>query len=101
MKYRKHTNTKQHSQILDLESDKMERLTIHGINENYPIWKKIVELDYNLLGLADDVFVSPVRYYFSSNGFGLILSRDVIIVSGADKNKDKKEILRLEKQIKK
>ena len=78
----------------------MERLTIHSINENYSLWKKIIELDYDLLGLADDVFVSPVRYYFSPSGFGLILSGDVMIISGKDKEKLRIEASRLAKRVK-
>jgi|WetSurMetagenome_2_1015567.scaffolds.fasta_scaffold142998_2 hypothetical protein len=77
----------------------MERLTIRNIHDNYPLWKKIIELDYDLLGLADDIFVSPIRYYFSSTGFGLILSRDVLIISGKEKNSVKKEAVRLERRI--
>lgn len=77
----------------------MERLTIHNIREVYPLWKKIIELDYELLGLADDVFVSPVKYYFSPKGFGLILSRDVLIISGSNKELLKKEVRRLEKKL--
>ena len=37
------------------------RETIRNIKEKYSIWKKIIELDYELLGLADDIFVSPVK----------------------------------------
>jgi hypothetical protein len=78
----------------------MERLTIHNIHKEYSFWKKLIELDYDLLGLADDIFVSPLRYYFSPNGFGLILSRDVLIISGKDKDAVMKEVQRLEKKLK-
>jgi hypothetical protein len=76
------------------------RETIHNIREHYPIWKKIIELDYDLLGLADDIFVSSIRYYFSSYGFGIILSKEMLIVLGQDKEKVRSEALRLEKRVK-
>jgi hypothetical protein len=79
---------------------KMERLTIHNIGDNYSLWKKILEAEYTLLGLADDVFVSPVRYYFNHKGFGLISSKDTLIVLGDNKDRIKREIIRLEKKIK-
>jgi hypothetical protein len=73
------------------------RESIHNIRDNYSLWKKTIESEYSLLGLADDVFVSPVKYYFSPKGFGLILSRDMIIICGNDRNKSRNEVLRLEK----
>ncbi|GEM_PF-4147604 len=47
----------------------------------------------------DDLFVLPVRYYFSSTGFGIILSKDVLIIFGKEKNSVKKEAVRLERKI--
>ncbi|MBU1201627.1 MAG: hypothetical protein KJ583_05095 [Nanoarchaeota archaeon] len=77
----------------------MKRQVVHNIHEDYSLWKKLIELDYYLLGLADDVFVSPVKYYFSSHGFGIILSRNVLIVSGSTKDKVRNEVQRLDKKI--
>jgi hypothetical protein len=78
----------------------MHRESIHNIHEIYPLWKKIIELDYDLLGLADDIFVSSIRYYFSSQGFGIILSKEMLIVLGNTKDKVRKEVQRLEKKFK-
>jgi hypothetical protein len=75
----------------------IHREIIRNIKENYFIWKRIVNADYKLLGLSDDIFTSQVRYYFSPAGFGIIMSEEAIIVSGNNKEKVKKEIIRLEK----
>jgi hypothetical protein len=76
------------------------RESIHNIHDDYAAWKRIIDLDYELLGLADDVFVTPVKYYFSTDGFGIVLSRDVMILSGKNKNKVQNEILRLKNRLK-
>jgi len=75
------------------------RETVHNIREHYLIWKKIIELDYHLLGLADDLFTSRIGYYFNTKGFGIILSRDVLIISGDNPNKVRNEIKRLKKKL--
>lgn len=77
----------------------IQREALCNIRENYAIWKRIIELDYNLLGLADNVFTSPVKYYFCTKGFGIILSRDILIVSGNDRNKIRNEVNRLKKKV--
>jgi hypothetical protein len=75
------------------------RETIHNIHNNYPLWKKRIELDYDLLGLSDDIFTSRIGYYFNSNGFGIILSKNVLIVLGKNKNKVRNEVKRLENKL--
>ncbi len=93
-------NLKENAQYSVLENKMNKyRETIRSIKERYVNWKKVIESDYDLLGLADDVFVSPVKYYFSPEGFGLILSEDILIVSGKNKDAVRREVIRLEKKI--